>query len=292
MRESTELPVQPTSLEPETDVGYDTCGRTDRGTSRAENEDHFLVAEMWRVLTISQCTIPAAFERQREVAPIGSLLAVADGMGGHVGGERASRAALEAVEMYIQDELARLDDIGMALRGLFRRCEQRVQKLGMNGEVGRPPGTTLTVALLVDKRAYVCHVGDSRAYLIRGGRATQITSDHTLGEWLNREGLGNSSENRFQNVLVNAIGGGTERAIIDIAGFDLLGNDALLLCSDGLTRALDPQELADVVSDASSASECCDRLLAHALESDGGDNITVVVALPTRAEPRCDLPQV
>jgi protein phosphatase len=130
----------------------------------------------------------------------------------------------------------------------------------------------------MDGRAYITHVGDSRAYLIRAGRPMQITKDHTLGEWLDREGFGNRSENRFQNVLVNAIGGGTERAIIDMTGFDLLPDDALVLCSDGLTRSVADKEIAEIVSDSASASEACDRLLAVALERDGGDNVTVVIA--------------
>lgn len=281
MRESTELPIQPSPTPSARAPGatiIDSCGRTDRGTRRADNQDHFLVAEMWRVLKIEQCTIPRAFERPGETARVGFLYAVADGMGGHAAGERASRAALEAIEMHVLSELAAAGDVGLALQGVFRRCEERVQKLQTSEESARPPGTTLTAALVMDGRAYITHVGDSRAYLIRAGRPMQITKDHTLGEWLDREGFGNRSENRFQNVLVNAIGGGTERAIIDMTGFDLLPDDALVLCSDGLTRSVADKEIAEIVSDSASASEACDRLLAVALERDGGDNVTVVIA--------------
>ena len=264
---------------PRTTSELDSCGRTDRGTVREENEDHFIVAEMWRVLSIEQSTLPGALDRHGETDRLGYLFAIADGMGGHAGGELASRRTLEAIEEHLLAELADADDVGFALQSVVRRCEKRVLELEAADEIGRPPGTTLTLALVIGDRVHIAHVGDSRAYLVRGNRPTQITSDHTLGEWLRREGLGEAeASGQFEGVLVNAIGGGSERAIVDTTDFELQPGDALILCSDGLTRSITEDEIAGVTASSASASECCDRMLSMALERDGRDNITVVVA--------------
>lgn len=258
-------------------------GRTDRGLVREENEDHFLVAEMWRVFTIEQTSLPGGLHRHGGTDRLGYLLAIADGMGGHAAGELASRTALETIEANVLSELTTSDDLGFVLQGLVRRCEKQLKGLVSGGdEAGRPPGTTLTLAMVIGQRVYITHVGDSRAYLVRNRRTMQITSDHTLGEWLRREGLGDAGAGgRFEGVLVNAVGGGSDRAIIDTTAFDIVHGDTLVLCTDGLTRSVTDQELAEVASDSASASESCDRLLAMALERDGRDNITVIVATLT-----------
>ena len=145
-------------------------------------------------------------------------------------------------------------------------------------------GTTLTMAHIVWPRLYVVHAGDSRCYLIRNGRAEQLTTDHTMARKLVESGGLRPEEeatSRWSNVLWNVLGGrGEGELIAEVRCADLNDGDYLLLCSDGLHRYIDSDEIAEIVTRLESPSRICESLVELANEQGGEDNITVVVAQP------------
>jgi serine/threonine protein phosphatase PrpC len=226
-------------------------GRTDVGQVRAGNEDALLI--------------------------LGSVFAVADGMGGHRGGEVASATALEP--------LAALDGqhFGGPEEGLAALTAAAV---AANAEVGRRSrsdpelegmGTTLTALLVDGSDAHLVHVGDSRAYLMREGVLVQLTDDHTLVQALIDQGRitrDQASEHPHRSVITRAIGVGTE---VEVDGLTLVlaDGDVLLLCSDGLTGVVDDDAIAAVLGEHGARS-AVDELIARANAAGGPDNITVL----------------
>jgi protein phosphatase len=139
--------------------------------------------------------------------------------------------------------------------------------------------TMLTAAYLLWPRLYVVHAGDSRCYLCRSGQLYQLTEDHTMAQKLVARGLEVEDASHLHHMLWNALGGksGTPSAP-EVCRADLLERDAVLLCSDGLTKHVERTDIADVLSRGQSAERCCKELLAMANEAGGKDNITIVVA--------------
>jgi len=142
-------------------------------------------------------------------------------------------------------------------------------------------GTTLTVAGTLGNDLVLGHVGDSRAYLLRGDVFRQLTRDHTLAQMLIDAGVANSDDpapRSMRHVLTAAIGSLDERIEPQVQRFRLQGGDQLLLCTDGLTEMVDDELIASVLRESSSAQLACDSLVDLALGAGGTDNITVVVA--------------
>ena len=200
------------------------------------------------------------------------LYAVADGMGGHKGGEVASQLALETVEEAFREGRGSLaDHVLEANRAVFGRSEEDSKVAGM--------GTTLTAALVEHGSAHLAHVGDSRAYLLRAGALRQITEDHTLVARMVRLGEITAEEadvHPHKNVLTRALG--TEPDV-DVSEMELglLDGDRLLLCSDGLTSMVTEQQIQAILEAAPVAQDAADRLVRAANRAGGLDNITVVV---------------
>lgn len=273
------MPVLSVPQEPTVGRSADLYGRTHAGTARAENEDHFLVAELWRVMTLRQSSLPGGTDRRGATERSGHIVAVADGVGGHADGELASRAALEGLEQYALSHLAGAATDPAALAEMLQRCEDRVRRDAPETGRTQPPGTTLTVAFVFWPHAHLLHVGDTRCYLVRDGLCAQLTRDHTWGALA--QGADAEDDNAvlpYGNVLLNAIGGGSGRAAPELHHVELATGDALVLCSDGLTRSVVPGEIARIVTGSHSASAAGDRLMELALERDGGDNVSIVVA--------------
>ena len=267
----------------------DCHGRTDRGRERSSNEDQFLVADLHGLMTLHQSSL-SIDDRTQLTGAGGTLLVVADGMGGHVSGERASALAVRALGESVLDALPWLirlprtdDQLWRGLQGSFEQAEAALDADARRDVARRGMGTTLTLAYLLWPRMYVVHAGDSRCYLLREGQLTQLTRDHTVAEQLAQSGADPERvQERFGNVVSNALIAGEESEVTPEARrVDLREGDAVLLCSDGLTAHMDDDEIAAVLRSSPSAAQIVDRLIAAANERGGSDNITVVAARTT-----------
>jgi len=218
------------------------------------------------------------------------LLAVADGMGGHAGGEVASKLVIAAVAPLDDDEpghdlLAQLEDAVLAGNdAIIELVEQEPELTGM--------GTTLTAVLFAGRRLGLAHVGDSRAYLLRDGELAQITHDDTFVQSLIDEGRLTEDEaanHPQRSLILRALNGDDVEPSLTVR--EARAGDRYLLCSDGLSGVVSNDTLVDAlrISDPQSSA---DRLIELALRSGGPDNITVIVADVVDVEYGEDLPIV
>src|SRR5574338_596530 len=196
-------------------------------------------------------------EDRYALAPELGLYLVADGMGGHTAGQVASELAAEAALQ--------------AIRALETTSRERPELAGM--------GTTFVSLLAGRGRAALAHVGDSRAYLVRGGRIRQLTDDHSIvGELLRRHEISEDAarEHPHRHVLTRALG--VRRAVEpDLAELTPFPGDRFVLCSDGLTNHVEDHEIAKAVSEGDDLQEICERLIDLANGRGGEDNTTLVV---------------
>jgi protein phosphatase len=205
------------------------------------------------------------------------LFVVADGMGGHRGGETASRLALETIGTVFDREFGDPDSL---LSRAFRAANDEVHRVGSSDPALRGMGTT-GVAILIGPRdkGWVAHVGDSRAYRLRDGRFDPITEDHSwVGEEVRRGRISadDAIEHPMKNVLLRSIGVGPN-VEVSAAALDLRSGDRYLLCSDGLWGEVDDPAIAQVLareSPSTAVRELVDLANAHG----GSDNVTVVIA--------------
>ena len=219
---------------------------TDIGQVREGNEDSFLV-----------------------VAP---LYAVADGMGGHRGGEVASSLALETVQgMFERREGSLADQVVEANRAVFDRSQNDRTVSGM--------GTTLTAALVDGSRVHLVHVGDSRAYLLRGGELAQLTEDHTLVHRMVMEGEISQEEAEThpqRSILTRALG--VDQSVqVDEGDVEVADGDRLLLCTDGLTGMVPEGQIREILLESADPQEAVEKLVKVANRAGGIDNITAVI---------------
>jgi protein phosphatase len=231
--------------------------------------------------------------------PAGTLLVVADGMGGMGNGDVASRIAVDTVTGYLlnvmswagqrgESDTARersdtLPDIREQLSSAIAAGNETVKSAG--AEIGAPEmGTTLTAALISWPALYVAHVGDSRCSLLRDGQLTRLTTDHTLAQQLSEQDPAPEViPEAWHHVLWNSLGGSRSLPKPQICKQMLEPNDILLLCSDGLTNHVSDQEIATILREEPTNQSRCQRLMDRANELGGSDNITVVVADAARA---------
>tara|TARA_R110002096_G_scaffold433887_3_gene653832 strand:- start:38302 stop:39210 length:909 start_codon:yes stop_codon:yes gene_type:complete len=262
-------------------------GATDRGLVRERNEDQFLIADLTRTTSIRQCGVEG-FDPHVVKSPQATLLAVADGLGGHGGGDLASAVALDALAGYIcstlpwgsPHSLADAKAIEETLEHAFWYCQERVVAASVRKHLAdTKPGTTLTMAYVVGDLGYLVHAGDSRAYLLRNGELSQLTVDHTLAQELADFGSAPEDYNsKFQNVLSNAIGAGAEGLRADVLRVALKNDDVILLCTDGLTRYLSSNELQLGLTAEANTAHAAQDLVDVARQRGGQDNITAIVA--------------
>jgi protein phosphatase len=217
------------------------------------------------------------------------LFVVADGMGGHAGGGTASRLAVETIraallatkaqdpglfgsgaegeENPLPDRLREAVDRACAV--IFEAAQADAELAGM--------GTTVTAALVDGRSAFVAHVGDSRAYLLRGGHIYQVTQDHSLVAEQLRLGAISADEakhSRFKNIITRSVGFERE-VLVDLMGLELEGGDALVVCCDGLSNLVEDQEIRALVAD--HGVDAVEKLVDLANDRGGDDNITVAV---------------
>jgi len=263
------------------------AGRTDPGRVRPANEDQFLIATLTKALQVEQTSLTQA--RVRSGDQHGHLFVVADGMGGHAGGEHASALAVDTVESMILNafkwfQLSNGADEQRLLaefQGVLRQTDRRVYEQATQNPHLWGMGTTLTLAYSLGRQLYVVHVGDSRAYLYRQGALKQLTRDHTLVQELVRRGHlspEEASTHKMRHVITNVVGGTEPGVQPDMVKEHLAPGDVLLLCSDGLTDMLSDADIAAALQAEAEPQRACERLVAAANERGGKDNITVVVA--------------
>ncbi len=219
---------------------------TDIGQVREGNEDSYLVVE--------------------------PLYAVADGMGGHRGGEVASSLALETVQgMFERREGSLAEQVAGANRAVFDRSQSDRRVSGM--------GTTLTAAQVDGNRVHLVHVGDSRAYLLRGNELTQITEDHTLVHRMVMEGEISEEEaetHPHRSILTRALGV-DQNIQVDEGDLDVGSGDRLLLCTDGLTGMVPEGQIREILLETRDPQEAVDKLVKVANRAGGIDNITALI---------------
>lgn len=240
-------------------------GLSNVGMKRSQNEDSYLVND-----------------------DIG-LYVVADGMGGHLGGEYASRLTVSTIEEVVSrlsnPEATQIHGVngetniyGERLRFAISEASKRVFEQAHYDETLKGMGTT-TVAILLDrKNAHVANVGDSRAYLIRDNEIEQITEDHSLVSEQIKAGLISPEDargHRFKNIITRSVGY-QEEVQSDLVVEELQEGDKFLLCSDGLSNMLQDDDLLDIV-DHYALKEACEKLILLANQRGGDDNITAVL---------------
>lgn len=265
----------------------DLAGRTDVGLVRQQNEDTFLIADLGRWLDVLDSSLAVPEAQKRIAGPKGTLLMVADGMGGHGGGEVASAVAVDMIAHFAlyampwmtepdeEQEKELLETLGSALT----KCQIRLERVAQRKHIDQlQPGTTLTVAYALWPKLYVTHAGDSRLYLFRDDEVTQITTDHTVGQALRDQGAIGSGPSRFDHVLVNVVGGGGEQVDAEAHSLSLRSGDRVLLCSDGLTGHVSDGSIAHELRVSTSSAQACESLIEAAKAGGGSDNITVIVA--------------
>lgn len=229
------------------------CHRTHQGLVRASNQDSLLVDE--------------------------GVLGVADGMGGHNGGETASRVAVQVLKNALRGKKPepRALEVGMeaANRRIFDMARHDSALSGM--------GTTATLLWENGNEALICHVGDSRAYLMRDGELKQITQDHSVVAELLRNGVITPEMARthpYRNVITRAVGV-DPMVEADIFTHDLKEGDVWLICSDGLYNMVPDDAIADILRESKEDDTAAEELMALALEAGGTDNITFVIGRVT-----------
>jgi protein phosphatase len=236
---------------------------TDPGRVRPNNEDSF-----------------GHFEpsNEDEGKKMGWLFVVADGMGGHRGGEIASKLAVQSIKS------AYYADGGLSRAAALKIAVEQANRLILEEAVADPAlsgmGTTCTAMAVHDGFAFFVHVGDSRAYVRREGELVQLTQDHSLVGEMVRSGILSDEDARNhpkRNVITRSLG--VQSALVadtPFTPFKLERNDVFILCSDGLTSMLNDNEIGDVLSDNEPAA-AVEKLVALANQRGGKDNITAVV---------------
>jgi PPM family protein phosphatase len=203
------------------------------------------------------------------------LIAVADGMGGHLGGGTAARMAVDALRAVgaTTDPTALLTALREANRAIAQAAAADPGLAGM--------GTTATAALLDGGILYLVHVGDSRAYLIRDGRITQVTEDHSVvAEMVRRGTLSADAAERHpaRHVITRALGVDADDLDIDALRVDLAPGDVILLCTDGLSGPVEDDEILGIVDTTTGLQDAAAALVERANAAGGPDNVTVVLA--------------
>jgi len=243
----------------------EACGLSDVGQKRDKNEDSILVDDD------------------------AALFMVADGMGGHLGGERASRLTVDTVKeifhKFQEDPDATLDgdedcrNVGERLKYAVRMASHRVYDEASQNERLSGMGTTAVAIAIRDGKAYIVNVGDSRAYLLRGKQITQLTEDHSLVSEQVKAGLVTAEgarHHRLKNIITRSVG--FQRDVeADLFVRELEDGDLFLLCSDGLSNLIEDKQIAKIVNKSKNLDDSCQRLVEAANKGGGDDNISVIL---------------
>jgi serine/threonine protein phosphatase PrpC len=264
---------------PQGEIRLRLFARTDVGQVREHNEDNFIVADMSRktrgLLESNRTAI---------VGKHGLLFSVCDGMGGAAAGEIASQLAVDILYERMVDGLA--ESQPLSRDQLARRLTRAIEAAGLRifqeaklDRTRRGMGTTVTAAALVDDHLFFAQVGDSRGYVLRGGKLVQLTRDQSLVNQLIEAGqLTEEEAETFEhnNIILQALGT-ADTVQVDLTYCELRRGDVLLLCSDGLSGMVRADDIREALSSSEEPMDACKLLTDRANQAGGHDNITVVV---------------
>src|SRR6266542_516672 len=289
-------PTTPQQSSRPADEELDLFGITHCGNVRAENQDHFLICTVHPQVVIHSTSLPDPQALPLRGTRLATILVVADGVGGADSGSDAARVATETITRYVASALRSYHSAGTATDDEFLDT-LRAAALEAHGAVrseaalrpgNRQMATTLTVSIAVWPWLYVVQVGDSRAYFYADGTLSQITHAQTIGQELVDKGVLSRErlkQSPLRNVLSSAIG--ADEAVPDVTRVDIRDRaSVLLMCSDGLTKHVTDEEIAERARNVKSSEQLGRELLDLALARGGTDNITIVVArAPVGARP-------
>jgi protein phosphatase len=271
------------------DEELDLFGLTHTGRVRSENQDQFLVCTIHPQVVVHGTSLPDSGALPLRGTRLATLLVIADGVGGSMGGSDASRVATEAITRYVSSTLrcyhaagpsATEEEFLGALKEAALEAHRAVKSQSAQSRSTGKMATTLTMAIVVWPWLYVVQVGDSRAYFCNSGRLQQITRDQTIGQELVDQGILPSDRlaiSPFRNVLSSALG--ADLAVPVVTRVDVRERGSLLLmCSDGLTKHVTNDELEKACHGMTSSEQLVRQLLELALERGGTDNITIIAA--------------
>ncbi len=271
-------------------VVADVFGATDTGRVRANNQDQFLVAALERSLLIEGSSLSAEDGTRLVDTPQARIMIVADGIGGHGGGEVASAVTIDAMAHYCFETMpwvqrrseCSTDELTNGLRQAVMTAQQRVRRVARRKALNADLGTTLTMAYVAWPELLLVHVGDSRAYLLRDNTLFHLTIDHTLAQRMVDEHIltpQQAQHSPLSHVLVNAVGGKSDEINVELRQLTLQLDDQLLLCTDGLYDMVDDDAIAAALRQTNrSVDAVVTELIAAANAAGGRDNVTAVLA--------------
>jgi serine/threonine protein phosphatase PrpC len=259
------------------DITITVYGKTDVGLVREHNEDCFLIADATR----DRREADPREALEIPVGPKGALLLVCDGMGGAAAGEVASQMAVDSISSALSSsEASARDAFARRLRRAIEDANDRIYAQSRDNQNERGMGTTCTAVALVDDVLVLGQIGDSRCYVMRGDRLAQVTKDQSLAWQLIEAGAMTAEEAKafeHANIILQALGV-QERVDVALSQVPLRKGDVVLVSSDGLHGPVSDDEILQILREERDVKRACDRLVARALEREGPDNITVVVA--------------
>jgi PPM family protein phosphatase len=269
------------------EVDVDVFAVSHQGHVRSENEDHFLVVRIGRNLETVFSNLIANHHGDRfEETAYGMI--VADGVGGEAAGEVASdeaifgilNLALRTPDWQFRWGPREKNTVMWRMQDRFRRVNSALLEQGAAHASLNGMSTTMTAALSHGKDLIIGHIGDSRAYLLRGGKLQRLTRDHTLAESLPATPNSEKGEllAELSNVLMQALGADEGDCKPDIVDLVLEDGDQLLLCTDGLTDMVEDETIEAILNRDTTAAVAGRSLVDLALSNGGHDNVTVIIA--------------
>jgi protein phosphatase len=270
------------------DADLDLFGITHPGLQRAENEDHFLLARVYPQIEVDATSLPDLSILPLRGRRLGTVLLVADGVGGATDGGTAAKLATEAITRYVANTFrcyhaagaGKDDEFFAALRDAALQAHDTVRAEGVSRGEKASLATTLTLGIGVWPWLYVVQVGDSRAYLYTHGALHQVTHDQTIAQSLVDQGVlkpETAERSPLAHVLSSALGG--SEAVPVVSRVDVTERGCIVLfCTDGLTKHVSNDEIARECAQIKSAQQLGRDLLQMALDRGGSDNVSIIVA--------------
>jgi len=264
-------------MESSSDIKIAVFGKTDVGLIREHNEDNFLVADVDTGLRTSSLDDVAHFTLGRK----GALFLVCDGMGGAAAGEVASTMAVDSISSAMESgEATTRERYARCLRRAIERANEKINAQSRLNQSERGMGTTCTAVGLVDRTLLVGQIGDSRCYVLRSGHLAQITKDQSLAWQLIEAGAMTAEEAKsfeHANIILQALGV-QDKVDVVLSHVPICRGDVVLVSSDGLHGPVADDEMRDILMAEPDLKKACDALIGKALDREGPDNITVVLA--------------
>jgi protein phosphatase len=270
------------------DADLDLFGITHPGLERAENQDHFLVARVYPQIHVDGTSLPDLATVPLRGRRLGTVLLVADGVGGAKDGGTAARLATETITRYVADTFRAYHAVGVgkddeffaALTDAALKAHDAIRAESVTRGHEGDLSTTLTLGIGVWPWLYVVQIGDSRAYIFTHGALHQITHDQTVAQGMVDKGVWKpelAARSPYAHVLSSALGSSEAEPVVSRVDVTERGC-ILLFCTDGLTKHVSNDEIANECARCASAEQLGRQLLQVALDRGGSDNISIVIA--------------